>query len=100
MDHQEPGTTEGAAPPRRKLQVARETLRQLGARTLRNAVGGTFYTWGPPDCDYSQNNPAECFTQDYYDCTYTQAPGCDPYASMGDSCECTAPTVCDAACPH
>src|ERR1041384_4021812 len=62
MDHQEPGTTDGAAPPRRQLQIARETLRQLGARTLRNAVGGTFYTWGPPDCDYSQNNPAECFT--------------------------------------
>ena len=96
MDHQEPGTTEGAAAPRRKLQVARETLRQLGARTLRNAVGGTYYTWGPPDCGYSQNRPAECFTEDYYDCTYSQAPGCNE--TLGDTCACSIATACGDNC--
>ncbi len=95
MDHQEPGTSESAAAPR-KLQVARETLRQLGARTMRNAVGGTFYTWGPPDCDYSQNNPAECWTEDYYDCTYSQAPGCTD--TMADTCACTPATACGDNC--
>lgn len=97
MDHQEPGTTEGTTAPRRKLQVARETLRQLGARTMRNAVGGANYTWGPPDCGYSQNNPADCFTEDYYDCTYTQEPGCDPNFTRGDTCECTLITNCGCA---
>lgn len=97
MEHQEHQTVEGERAPRRRLEVARETLRQLGERTLRNAAGGGFYTWGPPDCGYSQNYPWECFTQDYYDCTYSQQPDCN--VSIGtESCECTAPTVCDAAC--
>ena len=55
------GKDDAGTTARRKLQVARETLRQLGARSLRNVAGGGDY-----------------FTQEGWACTANcpTYPGC------------------------
>lgn len=96
--------------PRRRLQVARETLRQLGARTLRNAAGAQGYFTGTkntedftcadwactencptaPDCETG----LQCMTLTNDAACYTQNGGeeCGS-ASCGDVCTTTCPTA-------
>jgi hypothetical protein len=90
MDHQEHGTPAEPTSPRRKLQVARETLRQLGASALRNVAGGQeqYHTNKPPTEDFTcegwactDNCPTvpECNTG--MECmTFTNEPWCETYA--------------------
>lgn len=101
--------------PRRKLVVARETLRRLGAKSLRDAVGGGWPTMLYPECEEGETgwaatcptyDPNECFTQDV-NCAYTDpgTAGCGTTfvdgsgcPSAGNTCECTIdctrPEVC------
>jgi|ERR1043166_4335933 hypothetical protein len=96
MDNPERGSANSEQPPRRKLQIARETLRQLGARAMRGVAGGTQYTDDPNDaahtCAYScwdtcgLNNTcdmtcaADCQTHDN---AHTCAAACNSDACTG-----------------
>lgn len=75
--------------PRRKLEVARETLRQLGGQALRKVAGGEpYFTATEPTEDYTcadwactQNCPTfpQCET-DMQCMTFTNEPWCETYA--------------------
>lgn len=99
MDHDD-GSMRDAEKPRRKLQVARETLRQLGARALRGVAGGAAYNTNYSGC------PSECFGQ----CPTEPGDGCtaDGYeqcngATQGGGGGCETAAHCQTApgyCPN
>ncbi|MBW3570020.1 MAG: hypothetical protein KY467_02830 [Gemmatimonadetes bacterium] len=96
MDHLEQSTTDGSPPPRRKLQVARETLRQLGARTLRQVAGGTGYSAEPctwAGCVYTVDWGQTCEPSTHeYSCWWTCEGSCE--SEPGCTCDCTVTCTC------
>ena len=89
MDHENGRNDSANAAPRRKLTIARETLRALGSAALRQAAGGAYYT---DDCTPGCDTP---------NCTEGQCSyGCDtPMCTVADGCTigCTD-TECGTVC--
>ena len=106
MDHQDDAGHPDAARPRRKLSVARETLRRLGVAAMGRAAGGTGYTEG--DACYTQGacstgcSQGECTTG----CSQTECTGCCSQTDCTICCETfncpsnegTCSPTCGASC--
>ncbi len=89
MDHRERSTADRQHTPRRKLQVARETLRRLSVGALRNVAGGTWYSadaCSMRDCVTATCVNSETCLEETITC----------YTNVGYTCETceTCETVC------
>lgn len=98
MEQENGSHAHGSPQPRRRLTVARETLRMLGSQALQGVAGGTLYSSRESECcGGGSPTPISCDScpcpTDPLDCA-TLRPQCNP---SGDT-SCPSEITCDSLC--